>query len=130
MTDIPVTIGENALEAMLQFCKRRDLTNFLLVADGNTFPVLGERVQAALQGAGLNVKSVVFGEPAVVPDEDFIFQVLLQADTVERTYLAVGDVVGHGLPAVEDMAQLRSAGRALAHQGLPPAQLSRPPQRP
>ena len=40
-----------------------------------------------------------------------------------RTYLAVGDVVGHGLQAVEDMAQLRSAGRALAHQGLPPAQL-------
>jgi serine phosphatase RsbU (regulator of sigma subunit) len=40
-----------------------------------------------------------------------------------RIYLAVGDVVGHGLPAVEDMAQLRSAGRALALQGLPPAQL-------
>lgn len=40
-----------------------------------------------------------------------------------QTYLAVGDVVGHGLPAVEDMAQLRSAGRALAFQGLPPAQL-------
>ena len=40
-----------------------------------------------------------------------------------RTYFAVGDVVGHGLPAVEDMAQLRSAGRAMAHQGLPPAQL-------
>jgi serine phosphatase RsbU (regulator of sigma subunit)/integral membrane sensor domain MASE1 len=40
-----------------------------------------------------------------------------------RTYLAVGDVVGHGLPAVEDMAQLRAAGRALAIQGLPPAQL-------
>lgn len=40
-----------------------------------------------------------------------------------RVYLAVGDVVGHGLPAVEDMAQLRSAGRAFAHQGLQPAQL-------
>lgn len=40
-----------------------------------------------------------------------------------RIYLAVGDVVGHGLPAVEDMAQLRSAGRALAHQGLTPAEL-------
>lgn len=40
-----------------------------------------------------------------------------------RIYLAVGDVVGHGLPAVEDMAQLRSAGRAMAHQGLTPAQL-------
>jgi serine phosphatase RsbU (regulator of sigma subunit)/integral membrane sensor domain MASE1 len=41
----------------------------------------------------------------------------------QQTYLAVGDVVGHGLPAVEDMAQLRSAGRAMALQGLPPAQL-------
>ncbi|MBV9723486.1 MAG: SpoIIE family protein phosphatase, partial [Mycobacterium sp.] len=40
-----------------------------------------------------------------------------------QTYLAVGDVVGHGLPAVEDMAQLRSAGRALAVQGSPPARL-------
>ncbi|MCX2929820.1 SpoIIE family protein phosphatase [Mycobacterium sp. CVI_P3] len=40
-----------------------------------------------------------------------------------RMYLAVGDVVGHGLPAVEDMAQLRSAGRAVALQGLPPARL-------
>jgi glycerol-1-phosphate dehydrogenase [NAD(P)+] len=90
MTDLPVFIGENALEPLLQFCKDRNLTDFLLVADGNTFPVLGKKVQAALQARGLNVKSVVFGEPAVVPDEDFIFQVLLHADTVERTYLAVG----------------------------------------
>lgn len=41
----------------------------------------------------------------------------------DRTYLAVGDVVGHGLAAVEDMAQLRSAGNAYAHQGIGPAQL-------
>lgn len=40
-----------------------------------------------------------------------------------RIYIAMGDVIGHGLPAVEDMAQLRTAGRALAHFGLPPAQL-------
>lgn len=40
-----------------------------------------------------------------------------------RMYFSVGDVVGHGLPAVEDMAQLRTAGRTLAHHGLSPAQL-------
>jgi glycerol-1-phosphate dehydrogenase [NAD(P)+] len=90
MTDIPVYIGENALEPLLQFCKDRSLTDFMLVADGNTFPVLGQKVQAALQGRGWNVRSVVFSEPEVVPDEDFIFQVLLRADQVERTYLAVG----------------------------------------
>jgi hypothetical protein len=40
-----------------------------------------------------------------------------------RTYLTVGDVIGHGLPSVQDMARLRSAGDAYAHQGLPPAQI-------
>lgn len=41
----------------------------------------------------------------------------------ERVYVAIGDIVGHGLAAVEDMAQLRSAGRAFAHQGRSPAEL-------
>ena len=38
-------------------------------------------------------------------------------------YLAVGDVVGHGLPAVEDMASCAARAALLALQGLPPAQL-------
>jgi serine phosphatase RsbU (regulator of sigma subunit) len=38
-------------------------------------------------------------------------------------YLAVGDVVGHGLAAAEDMTQLRNAGRALAIQGLGPGRM-------
>ncbi len=40
-----------------------------------------------------------------------------------RTYFAVGDIMGHGLTAVKDMAQLRSAARAFAYQGRSPAQL-------
>lgn len=40
-----------------------------------------------------------------------------------KAYFSIGDVVGHGLPAVEDMAQLRTAGRALALQGLSPARI-------
>lgn len=40
-----------------------------------------------------------------------------------QTYLAVGDVVGHGLLSVEDMAQMRSAGNAYAHLGLSPARI-------
>ena len=40
-----------------------------------------------------------------------------------RTYLAVGDIIGHGLQAVEDMAAVRSAGRALAHRGQSPAEI-------
>jgi integral membrane sensor domain MASE1 len=40
-----------------------------------------------------------------------------------RTYLAVGDVIGHGLASVEDMAQMRSTGNAYAHLGLSTAQI-------
>ncbi len=41
----------------------------------------------------------------------------------KRAYLAVGDVIGHGLTAAEDMTQLRNAGRTLAIVGYPPASI-------
>lgn len=40
-----------------------------------------------------------------------------------RTFLSVGDVIGHGLMSVEDMVQMRSSGNAFAVQGLSPAQV-------
>ena len=49
------------------------------------------------------------------------FSVMALPDS--RTYLTVGDVIGHGLPSVQDMARLRSTSDAYAHQGLPPAQI-------
>lgn len=41
----------------------------------------------------------------------------------QRAYLAVGDMVGHGLTAAEDMTQLRNAGRTLAIVGHQPASI-------
>jgi serine phosphatase RsbU (regulator of sigma subunit) len=41
----------------------------------------------------------------------------------KRAYLSVGDVVGHGLAAAEDMTQLRNAGRTLAIVGHQPASI-------
>jgi serine phosphatase RsbU (regulator of sigma subunit)/integral membrane sensor domain MASE1 len=41
----------------------------------------------------------------------------------QRAYLAVGDVIGHGLTAAEDMTQLRNAGRTLAIVGCQPASI-------
>lgn len=40
-----------------------------------------------------------------------------------KTYLSIGDVMGHGLATVEDMAQMRSSGNAYANMGLSAAQL-------
>ncbi len=90
MTDIPLYLGEDAVAALVQYCAAQALGRFLLVADSNTYPVLGQKMEAALKGHDWDIRSVVYSEPDVVPDEEFIFQVLLQADDVERTYLAVG----------------------------------------
>lgn len=90
MTRIPLYLGDDALDSLVQYCEEQRLDRFLLVADGNTYPILGQEVEALLGGRGWDVKSVVFRESAVVPDEEFIFQVLLAADGTERTCLAVG----------------------------------------
>jgi len=90
MTSIPFYVGEDAVAALIQYCAAQGLRSFLLVADRNTYPVLGQKVEAALKGNGGDIRSVIFSDPAVVADEASIFQVLLQADNVERTYLVIG----------------------------------------
>jgi len=90
VTDIQLYLGEEAVATLVQYCVAQGLDRFLLVADSNTYPVLGQKLEAALKGRGWDIRSVVYSELAVVPDEEFIFQVLLKADDVKRTYLAVG----------------------------------------
>jgi len=90
MTDIHFYLGEDAVSYLVQYCETYHQDSFLLVADRNTYPVLGQAVESALRNRGWDIKSVVFESPEVVPNEDFIVQVLMEADPVERTYLAVG----------------------------------------
>ena len=90
MTGIHLYVGNNAIEHLLEYCDPKQLRHFLMVADQNTYKALGQSVESALNSRGWDVKSVVFQESEVIPNEAFIFQVLLQADPIERTYLAVG----------------------------------------
>jgi len=76
---------------------------------------------ALVDAAGLDYRALY--QPAEVSDGlggDWYSVVSLPNG---RTYLAIGDVIGHGLTAVEDMAQLRGAANAYAYQGLRPAQV-------
>jgi glycerol-1-phosphate dehydrogenase [NAD(P)+] len=90
MTDIHFYLGHDAVDHLVQYCAVNQHGRFFLVADSNTYPVLGQSVERALKERGWDVRRLVFEEPEVIPNEDFIFQVLLQADPLERTYLAVG----------------------------------------
>jgi glycerol-1-phosphate dehydrogenase [NAD(P)+] len=90
MTKIHLYTGYDAVAHLINYCEAQQMKRFLLVADRNTFPALGQSVENAIKEHGWDVTCVVFQEQAVIPNEDFIFQVLLQADQTERTYLAVG----------------------------------------
>ena len=67
--------------------KRSTLARFTLVADRNTYPVLGQAAEAALRARQWDLNTVVLDAPEVVPDEVFITEVLLHADQSERVYL-------------------------------------------
>jgi glycerol-1-phosphate dehydrogenase [NAD(P)+] len=91
--NLPVYIAADAVDHLVQFCHEHQMRHFMLVADQNTYRVLGRRVEETLRGEGFDVKSVVLTGEEIIPDEYFIMQVLLKADRVERVYIAVGSGV-------------------------------------
>ena len=90
MQPIHLYLGNQADENLIAYCRARGYDRFMLIADKNTYAALGKRVEGALKAVGWDVKTVVFNDAEVVPDEAFIFQVLYQAGADERAYLAVG----------------------------------------
>ncbi|MBN1221055.1 MAG: sn-glycerol-1-phosphate dehydrogenase [Anaerolineae bacterium] len=92
-SSILVHIEDNVIPGLRQYCADRQLSRFMLVADQNTYPVLGQAVEEALTRQGGDVKTVILTGDEVIPNEEFIMQVLVQADTQDRIYLAVGSGV-------------------------------------
>lgn len=90
MADITLYLGNQAVDTLIEYCRKKDYRRFLLVADDNTYAALGSRVEEALREAGWEVKAVVFHEREVIPDEASVFQVLYRAEDAEWTYIAVG----------------------------------------
>jgi glycerol-1-phosphate dehydrogenase [NAD(P)+] len=88
--DVPVYVGEDALARLVDYCRERDMRRFYLVADPNTYPVLGRRVEETFQAAGMDVRSVLLRGDDIIAGEHYVMQLLVGVDREERTYLAVG----------------------------------------
>ena len=86
----PVVIDEQAVEQLVAYCQANGLHKLLVVSDRNTQRVLGERVESALQTAGLDVKRAFLDEDEPVADALRVFRVLLACDDQPRTLIAVG----------------------------------------
>lgn len=90
MNEIDIYLGGDAPTKLLEYLNQKNYQKLLLVADGNTWRVLGEKTEKMLTQGGKDVRTVLLGGEEVVPDEQTIFQVLYQAGAEERAYLAVG----------------------------------------
>lgn len=85
------SIGSTAIDDMLAFCADNNLVRFFLVADDNTYPVLGERVQQAMTQAGIDVKPIILHGEHIVADEATLVKALIASgDGEERYFASVG----------------------------------------
>lgn len=129
----PTYCGENALDRLIQYCRSRQLDRFLLVADQNTYAVLGRRADVALRANDWDVLTVVLQGAEILADERRIIEVLQRAGGKSRVYVAVGsgtitDITRHAshyardafisIPTAPSMDAYASRGAALVLGGL------------
>jgi len=88
--NLPIYIGKDVVPNLLQYCENQHLSRFTLVADQNTYPVLGKAVEDALKTHGFDVNTVILSGQEIIADEHTIMQVFVRASKEERVYLAVG----------------------------------------
>ncbi|MDR3574298.1 MAG: iron-containing alcohol dehydrogenase [Anaerolineaceae bacterium] len=82
--------GEGALEKLVDYCQTHQLDRFLLVADENTYRVLGQHAEASLKEQGWDIRCVLLSGGEVVADESRLVEVLVVAGNEQRTFLSVG----------------------------------------
>lgn len=87
---IPYLVVPDAIPPLLDFCRERDLRRFFLVADANTYRVLGQRAEAALRSNGIDVKTILISGEEIVTDEHYIVQALVETKGEDRSFIAVG----------------------------------------
>jgi glycerol-1-phosphate dehydrogenase [NAD(P)+] len=87
---VPYHLTADAIPPLLDYCREKGLTRFFLVADKNTYSVLGQRVEAALLAQGWDVKTILLTGAEIVTNENSIVQVQVETSGESRTFLAVG----------------------------------------
>ncbi|MBL8153494.1 MAG: sn-glycerol-1-phosphate dehydrogenase [Anaerolineae bacterium] len=116
MTKIdPIYVGKEAIAHLLNYVAAHGLNRFCIVADENTFPALGGRVETALKGTGYDVTSVVLEGHHIHTDEHECMQVFIRAPLGPCTFIAVGS------GTITDITRFVSHRTGRAFIGMPTA---------
>jgi glycerol-1-phosphate dehydrogenase [NAD(P)+] len=85
-----VYVGSDAVAHLLRFCASRQFERYTLVADHNTYEVMGRRIAQVWSDRAWTVEVALLNGGPVIADERHVMQVLTRADHASRVYLAVG----------------------------------------
>jgi glycerol-1-phosphate dehydrogenase [NAD(P)+] len=88
--NIHYLVTNDAVPPLLEYCVRNNLRRFFLVADLNTYRVLGQRVETALSSGGIDIKPIILTGEEIAADEHFTLQALIAANGEHRDFIAVG----------------------------------------
>jgi glycerol-1-phosphate dehydrogenase [NAD(P)+] len=88
--NIPYLVVQDAVQPLLEYCAEHGLNKLFLVADPNTYRVLGQRTEEALRSTGIDVKRILISGNEISADEHYILQALIQTDGEDRQFIAVG----------------------------------------
>jgi glycerol-1-phosphate dehydrogenase [NAD(P)+] len=86
----PIYIGDNAVEEFIQFCRKSKYKKYLLVADDNTYGVLGKKVHDALKKEGWDTLFIVLNPESLHADSVTLSRVFAIYDGQPRMFVAVG----------------------------------------
>jgi len=87
---MPIYVGDRAVEEFIKFCKEKGYEKFLLVADKNTFRVLGESVHRAIKEQGWDILHIVLDPEGLHADSVTLSRVFAIYDGQPRLFVGVG----------------------------------------
>ncbi len=87
---MPIMIGDEPIAPFLAYCRDHDQQKILVIADENTYPILGKRVADAAEAAGMDVIRCVLDPEGLHTDGVSILRVLNAYDAQPRLFVGVG----------------------------------------
>jgi glycerol-1-phosphate dehydrogenase [NAD(P)+] len=85
-----IYLGSDAIARLIDYCQENQIELLALVADGNTYPALGEMLERALRTQGIDVSTVVLPGGEVVAGAQAILHLLAHLGSDDRLLVAVG----------------------------------------
>jgi glycerol-1-phosphate dehydrogenase [NAD(P)+] len=83
-------LGADAVIRLVEYCREKSYRDLALIADQNTYSVLGEHIQHSLQADGCQVLTILLHGDPVLAGEGAVFQMLNELPDRPVTCLAVG----------------------------------------